>query len=226
MNYSNCRVLIRATLSIAILGTVVIQGAITRSSPRIDNSAGNVAGMHYRLDASQSKFIAHALRGGLLWFKGHDHLVAARDFSGEAEVSRDSINPASLLLIVKTDSMVETSSVFTDQQKQIIDKELREIVLPPPQYPEITFRSTAVNGRAISANEYDLKIGGDLTLHGVTRHIVIPAHVTLTETDLRTTGEFSIDRSDYKVPATSAFHGLVRVRNKIKFTFDIVGHQI
>jgi polyisoprenoid-binding protein YceI len=61
-------------------------------------------------------------------------------------------------------------------------------------------------------------------LHGVTRHIVIPAHVTVTGNDLRAQGEFSIDRSDFKVKATSAVHGLVRVRDKIKFTFDIVGH--
>ena len=46
---------------------------------------------HYRLDPRQSTFIAHALRGGLLWFKGHDHLVAAREFSGEAQ-----LNPVSL----------------------------------------------------------------------------------------------------------------------------------
>src|SRR5713226_8743465 len=60
----------------------------------------NFATQRYRLDSSQSKFVAHALRGGLLWFKGHDHLVAARDFTGEAEITTDTINPASLLLVV------------------------------------------------------------------------------------------------------------------------------
>jgi len=59
----------------------------------------------------------------------------------------------------------------------------------------------------------------------VTRRIVIPAQVILTGNDLRARGEFSIDRSDYKVKATSAMHGLIRVRDKIKFTFDIVGHK-
>src|SRR5689334_18171728 len=83
----------------------------------------------YRLDASQSKFIAHALPGGLLWFMGHEHLVAVREFTGEAQLTLDSITPASLEITAKTQSMIETSSVFTEQQKQIIDKELREIVL-------------------------------------------------------------------------------------------------
>jgi len=120
--------------------------------------------------------------------------------------------------------MVETSSVFTDQQKQIINKELREIVLLPAQYPEIVFRSTNVSGKQ-NGSEYDLKIIGDLILHGVTRQITIPTKVTVTGNDLRAQGEFSISRDDFKVKATSAFHGLVRVRNKLKFTFDIVGHR-
>jgi polyisoprenoid-binding protein YceI len=184
------------------------------------------AAVRYRLDPSQSKFIAHALRGGLFWFKGHDHLVAARDFNGEAEITPNAINPASLLLVVKSDSMTETNSVFTDQQKQIINKELREIVLLPDRYPEISFKSTRVSGKSLGNNEYDLKLGGDLTLLGVTRHVEIPTRVTISGSDLKAHGEFSINRSDFKVKATSAFHGLVRVRDKIEFIVDIVGHQI
>jgi polyisoprenoid-binding protein YceI len=180
----------------------------------------------YRLDAGQSKFIAHAMAGGLFWFKGHDHLVAVREFGGEATLTFDSITPASLEIKAKADSLVETSSVFTEAQKQIIDKELREIVLEPSKYPDISFHSTSVTGKASGPKQYDLNISGDLTLHGVTRQIKIPTRVVLTGRDLRATGEFSIDRSDFNVKATSAFHGLVRVKDKVKFTFDIVGHQL
>jgi len=191
-------------------------GRSTTNSPAVER---------YRLDPSQSTFIAHALRGGLLWFKGHEHLVAAREFSGYAEITRNAINPASLVLVVKSSSMEETNSVFTNQQKQIINRELREIVLLPDRYPDITFRSNEVKGKVISTTEYDLKIDGDLTLLGVTRHIEIPTHVTLVGNELRAHGEFSIDRSDYKVKATSAFHGMVRVQDKVRFTFEIVGHR-
>jgi polyisoprenoid-binding protein YceI len=181
--------------------------------------------LRYQLDASQSKFIAHALAGGLLWFKGHDHLVAVREFTGEAQLTPNSIAPASLVITAKTASMVETSSVFTEPQKQIINKELREIVLLPDQYPEIVFKSTRVTGKVTAANQYDLKIAGDLTLHGVTRPITIPTKVTVTGNELRAQGEFSISRDDFKVKATSAVHGLVRVKDRVKFTFDIVGHR-
>ena len=180
----------------------------------------------FRLDSSQSKFIAHALRGGLLWFKGHEHLVAAREFSGEAQLNSVSLAASSLQLSVRTDSMAETSDAFTEPQKQIINKELRELVLEPAKYPEIVFSSSSVSGKSLGSGQYDLKIKGALTLHGVTRPIVIPAKVTVTGNDLRAVGEFSIDRSDFNVKATSAFHGMVRVRKKVKFTFDIVGQKV
>jgi len=190
---------------------------------RSDAWDSNPATVRYRLDASRSKFIAHALSGGLLWFKGHDHLIAVRDFTGEAQLTPDAIMPASLEIVAKAASMEETSSVFTEPQKQIINKELREIVLLPDQYPDIVFRSTNVTGKSISAGQYDLKIAGNLTLLGVTRPITIPTKVIVSGNELRAQGEFSIDRGDFKVKATSAMHGLIRVRNKVKFEFDIVG---
>jgi polyisoprenoid-binding protein YceI len=186
---------------------------------------GNQGSRSYTLDSSQSKFIARAFAGGLLWFKGKDHFVAVREFTGEAQITPGPIAPASLEINAKAASMVETRAVFTEQQKQIINKELRDIVLEPEKYPDITFKSTNVTGKSLGADRYELKIDGNLTLHGVTRRITIPTEVTLSGNDMRARGEFSIDRDDFGIKATSAFHGMVRVRNKIEFTFDIVGHQ-
>jgi polyisoprenoid-binding protein YceI len=82
-----------------------------------------------------------------------------------------------------------------------------------------------VTAKASGAGRYDVKINGNLTLHGVTKPVTIPAIVTLQGDTLRAVGEFSIDRGDYKVKATSAFHGMVRVDDDIKFEFDIVGRR-
>jgi polyisoprenoid-binding protein YceI len=179
----------------------------------------------YNLDPSQSKFMAHANRSGLLWFKGHSHHLAASDFSGQVELTPDTITPASLRLVVKAASLHETGADFTEPQKQIINKELKEIVLHPDQYPDITFQSTNVTAKGLGGGRYDVKLNGNLTLHGVTRPVTIPATVTLNGSTLRAVGKFSIDRGDYKVKATSAFHGMVRVDDDIKFEFDIVGRR-
>ena len=177
------------------------------------------------LDSSRSKFMARAFSGGLLWFKGHDHFVAVREFTGEARLTPDTITPASLEIIAKAASLVETRDVFTEPQKKIINQELREIVLLPDQYPDIIFKSTNVSGSKKGTNQYDLDIVGALTLHGETRTIKIPTMVTVNGNELRAQGEFSINRSDFKVKATSALHGMIRVRDRVKFEFDIVGHR-
>src|SRR6185369_7236924 len=186
--------------------SLIIAALITSVSP-----AAPPATVTYNLDASQSKFMANANRSGLLWFKGHSHHLAANDFSGEVEITPDTITPASLHLVVKAASLHETGADFTEPQKQIINKELKDIVLLPDQYPDITFQSTNVTSKGLGGGRYDVKMDGDLTLHGVTHRITIPAVVTLDGDKLRATGEFSINRDDFKVKATSAFHGMVTV---------------
>ena len=213
----NARLMLITCVLVLCTGISVVE--VVPSSPT------GPAEVRYSLDPGKSNFIVRAFSGGLLWFKGHDHLIAIREFNGEVRLTPDTVVPASLQLTVKTNSLVETRDVFTDQQKQIINKELREIVLETEKYPEITFRSTNITGKLGARGVFDAEVEGDLTMHGVTRRIVLPAEVTLVGNDLRAKGEFRVDRSDFKVKATSAFHGLVRVRDNLKFTFDLVGHR-
>lgn len=204
-----------------------LSGETANSAPVNKRSAAAPArqtGVVYRLDAAHSKFMIRAFAGGLLWFKGHDHFVQARDFTGEARLTPGSVSPASLTLSVRTASLAETREVFNAQQKKIIDGELRDIVLEPDKYPDITFKSTDVSAET-RGGVFKVKLGGDLTLRGVTRHVVIPADVTLEGDSLRARGEFTVKRSDFKVPATSAFHGTVRIRDHLKVSFDIVARR-
>ena len=203
---------------------VALMLALAVLSPWVTHSSSPQKA-NYVLDPKKGKFIAHAFAGGLFWFKGHDHYLAARDFSGDVELTPGSVTPASLRLVVKANSMEETGTVFTEEQKKIINKEVHDIVLLPDQYPDIIFQSTSVTSQPAAAGQYNLKITGNLTLHGVTRQETIPVKLSLSDNDLQAVGQFSINRDDYKVKATSAFHGFVRVQDKVRFEFDIVGHR-
>lgn len=206
----------RRTITTALMLTTFACLAVAATAPQT---------VTYTLDASRSKFMAHADRSGLLWFKGKNHHLAASEFTGEVGITPQTITPASLRLVVKSASLHETGADFTEAQKQIINKELHDIVLLPEQHPDITFQSTNVTTKTAGTDRYEVKIDGNLTLLGVTRRITIPAVVTLSGNDLRAVGKFDIDRDDFKVKATSAFHGMVRVSNEIEFEFDIVGHK-
>jgi polyisoprenoid-binding protein YceI len=187
---------------------------------------GPFAAARYRIDPRRSDLMVRAFSGGVLWFKGHDHFVRPSDFSGEVELTPAAITPASLRLTIRAASLKETRPIFKLKEKQIINKELRDIVLEPTKYPEILFKSTEVTGRLNESGHYEAKIGGDLTLHGVTRHIVIPADVAIDGNNLRARGEVEFNRGDYNVKATEALGGKIQVRDKLKLTFDIVAHRI
>ncbi|HEY2846327.1 MAG TPA: YceI family protein [Pyrinomonadaceae bacterium] len=176
--------------------------------------------LSFRIDPSTSTFMVRAHRGGLVWFKGNDHYIAVRDFGGEASLTLDALNPASLSMTIQANSLEETGAKFTAPQKATIKKELNEIVLESAKYPTITFRSTGVTG-GVKNGGFDIKIAGDITLHGVTKHITIPATVTVNGDTLNAKGKFELKRSDFGVKATTAFHGLVRVKDGLTFTFDI-----
>jgi polyisoprenoid-binding protein YceI len=225
-----------STLALVALLAHGVSGSVKTadSAPFIKREPGATArpsAAVYKLDPARSKFMIRAFAGGLLWFKGHDHFVAARDFEGEVRLLPGPISPASLTLNVRAASLVETRDVFNEQQKKIINTELREIVLEPDKYPDINFKSTDVSVEVAKGGTYNVdivyrvKLSGDLTLRGVTRRVSIPAEVTLEGQNLRARGEFSIKRSDFKVPATSAFHGTVRVRDRLKVSFDIVARR-
>jgi polyisoprenoid-binding protein YceI len=214
---------ITVALVLALFVVCVLAGVYPGSSLKAELRTQSQT-VSYTLDPGRSKFMAHTGRAGLLWFKGKGHHLAAKDFSGRVEVTPGTITPASLRLVVKAASLHETGADFTEQQKQIINKELHDIVLHPDQYPEIVFQSTNVMVKpAKTGGGFDVELTGDLTLHGVTRRIEIPSRVTVNGDELRALGKFSIERDDFKVKATSAAHGMVRVSNKVTFEFDIVG---
>jgi polyisoprenoid-binding protein YceI len=214
-------------MKLVIVAVVVfLVGLVSNGSlNEISGDLRSQAAVKYRIDPEKSKFMVHANRTGLAWFRGHSHRIAVRDFSGEASLTPDGVNPASLQMTVQAASLEETDPVFTQQQKDIINKELKEIVLDPDQYPQITFQSTGVRG-GLKNGKIEVVITGNLNLHGVTKPIEIPATVMLEGNNLRAIGEFDIDRDDFGVKATSAFHGLVRVKNNIKFVFDIISEKI
>lgn len=220
-----------AAVVIALAAGALSDSRASRAIPvtNITNKPGSAPapqGSRYKVTPDQSQFMVEAYSGGLLWFMGHTHHFAVRNFSGEAQANPQSLDPGSLELTVKADSLEETGKDFTEEQKKIINEGARKEVLQAANYPEIVFKSTDTKSKKTGENQFKVDIGGDLTLHGVTRRIVIPAQVTLNGDTLKATGEFSVNRSDFGVKTHSIKGGMIRVRNRVKFSFDILARRV
>jgi len=177
----------------------------------------------YIIQSNESRLEVQVRKGGLLKFLGHDHLVSVRAMTGHIELTEESITPAALQISIAADSLL-----IIDEKKEKdrvkIQQDMREKVLETAKYPQIQFESSAV--RVVSEPDtnlqYNLRIEGDLTLHGVTQPIEIAASLVFTNDSLRAQGRFFLNQKNFRIKTASAAIGTVKVKDKLELSFDIV----
>jgi len=179
--------------------------------------------VRYGLDAAGSVFTVQVFAGGLLSGFGHNPVIGIRDFSGEVEFTPDDLSRASVRMLIVTRSLAAQGEV-SESNKQEINQMMREQVLEVGRYPEIVFESKNVTVTRIGEGRYKARIVGNLSLHGVTREAPgMIAEVTIQGNELKAQGEFSLKQSDYKINLVSVAGGLLKVKDELKFNFDLVG---
>jgi polyisoprenoid-binding protein YceI len=179
----------------------------------------------YVIDSSASRFTATVGTAGILSNFGHEHTVALRDLSGDARFSEDDVEGGSLRMSIRVASLSEVGKGFSDADRKKIDQDIHDQALEGTKYPEIVFRSTGLTARQIAAGDYRVEIRGELTLHGVTREVTVPARVTEREGTLTARGEFTVLHSDYKIRRLSAAAGTVKASDEIRMAFEIVARK-
>jgi len=180
--------------------------------------------VRYRVDASRSRFTVQAFASGLFSAFGHNPTIAIRGFGGDARCVPGTLEAASLLMLVQADLLAVTDKV-SEKDRREIERMMREEVLEAARYPEIVFMSTNISARQMTEGQYQANIVGNLSLHGVTRNCPIAAKLTVNGDSLRAQGEFSLSQSDYRIKPISVVGGTLKVKDELKFSFDIVARQ-
>src|SRR4029078_11573006 len=67
----------RRRLRLTITGIIFFLITAALASTSSTTRSATPASATYVIDNQKGKFIAHAFAGGLFWFKGHDHYLAA-----------------------------------------------------------------------------------------------------------------------------------------------------
>jgi len=190
------------------------------SSARVEASTDSA---RYRIDAAQSRFTARAFAGGFLSALAHDHTISIREFDGETDFTYGTVEPASLQMTIKAGSLAVTDKISaSDRQK--IEATMRDEVLEVSKFPEITFKSSGVSATKTGEGQYQARITGEITLHGVSRPLTIIAQLEFGDKMLRAKGAFTLKQSSFGIKPVSVAGGTIKVKDELKFTFDIVAH--
>jgi polyisoprenoid-binding protein YceI len=97
---------------------------------------------------------------------------------------------------------VDTTTLTSDESRR--DNRLRREGLETDAFPTATFTLTQpaeVPAAALTGTASDLTLTGDLTLHGVTRSVQIPAQAQLVDGTIQVAGSITFPLSDYEIVA-------------------------
>jgi hypothetical protein len=100
---------------------------------------------------------------------------------------------------------------------------MRDEVLETSAYPQIAFRGAASSAAAIADGRYRLYLRGELTLHGVTQRHETEAELILFVDGLRLRGGDLLRMSGYGIRPVTAVGGTIRLKDELRFSFDIGG---
>ncbi len=177
----------------------------------------------YRLASEPSKFAVQAFAEGLFSAFGHDPVIHIRDFAGEVQFVPGTFANASLRITVDPNSLAVSNEV-KEKDRLEIERTMREEVLETSQHKEIVFQSSNISVNRLAEGRCRVRIIGDLTLHGVTqKNLWISAEATVKDDSLRAQGEFSLKQTDFGIKPYSAASGTIKLKNELKFSFEVVG---
>lgn len=180
--------------------------------------------VRYKLDSANSKFTVQAFAAGFLAGFGHNPIIGIRDFSGEVSFVPETFAEASLHFVVNAQSLVVLDDIKA-KDKQEIEETMHDKVLETSRFPEITFQSTSVTITRIIPGRWKAKIIGDLTLHDTTQSLWIMGQIFLEGDELRTKGDFTLRQTDYGIKLVSVAAGALKLKDELKFEFDLVGER-
>jgi polyisoprenoid-binding protein YceI len=178
----------------------------------------------YQIDKSSSRFTVRAFATGMLSSLGHSPTFAIRDFDGQLDFTPEDPATTSLRLHVRADSLEVTDDI-KNKDRQEMESTMNQRVLETAKYPEIAFSTNNVSASQLGESRYQAKLNGTLTLHGVSRPVMIPTQVTLMGDMLRAGGEFPLLQSNFGIVPVSVALGTLKLKDEIKFAFDIVARK-
>ncbi len=180
--------------------------------------------VHYVADIRASQFTVQVFSGGILSAFGHSPIIAIRDFVAEADVNPDNPEQAALKVVIQAASLSVKDDI-SDKDKREIERTMQQEILEVSSYPEIVYECSSVSSTKAGEGQYSVTLNGELSMHGVTRPEAVPARVAVSGDSLRAFGTFLLRQTDYDLKLASVAGGALKVKDELKFSFNILARK-
>jgi polyisoprenoid-binding protein YceI len=161
------------------------------------------------IDIHKSVMTVRVFKAGLFSAFGHEHEISAPIQHGTFNEGQPSVE----LAVDARQMRVMDKDVSEKDRAEIQETMLGPKVLDSGQFPEIRFRSTAVERSA----EGRWMVRGELTLHGQTR----PVKVEVQGENGHYRGTAELKQRDFGIEPISVGGGAVKVKNELRVEFEI-----
>ncbi len=184
-------------------------------------TSGGLAGATYRVVPDKSLLRIEVGKGGAFGFvAGHTHEVEGR-IQGRITADARDLSAAEIQLTIRAaDLRVSGKGEPPDDVPKVQERMLGPDVLDVARFPEITFRSTSVAVGARRDATAELRVTGEVTLHGRTKPITAPVHVQIDGGSLTASGTLTVKQSDFGIKPVSV-GGVVNVKDALTIHFSV-----
>ena len=178
------------------------------------------------VDPETSRVVIEVGKAGLFSFAGHTHQVVAPAIVGRINLVES--DPSRSTVRVEFDAaalMVTGEGEPEEDVPEVQQVMLSDQVLDVARYPSIEVESREVSVAERDDRSLNLVVAGELTLHGVTRPVILRANVILEARTVTVTGAVEIKQSDFGIEPVRAAAGMVRVKDELQVSFTIVARE-
>jgi polyisoprenoid-binding protein YceI len=177
----------------------------------------------FALDTNASRFTVQAFATGMLSTFGHNPKIAIRDYDGELQFAPDTCENSVVRVTVRTSSMDVQDEMSGDDRKKL--EQTMYDVLEVQRFPSAVYESKQITVQKQTEDLLLAQATGALSFHGVTQTQALSARVSRLGTMLRISGDFSLRQSDYAIKPVSFAGGALRLKDELKFAFELVARM-
>ena len=175
----------------------------------------------FTFDATASEIAVTLTQEGMIARRYPTHRVLAKSFNGKVELPNDETK-MTVELEADPKLLTNVDAAMGDFERKEFHNVLRNQILEADKFPVIKFTSVSVGNVQRDSDKRSFTLTGDLTVHGTTKRVSFPVNATLSDKELRASGDEKLKLTEFGLKPFEKGLGLIKIADELKVSFSIV----